>query len=468
MVITPNRFLTFPPISQMFLGQRLIHLIGHYTESPQMLRAMAEMIGLSLDVNICVLLVGTVDQSSLQGVGWTPSETVFLDTNSPLLKHFWVEAVQDQEYPLLLNTKTNSQQTFQVAKDVVMRSGVGLRIIFQEKVNGMVIVGSSQDEKDYSFQETQLIEIADSLAIANHFFQTLPPLSQNATEIVKTNNPYKTVPSEESSILLKIWYEATRQKLEQQRVSHDQLIHNIVTIMSDQTRNPLATIRMVIEMLRTNPPSPEKLQQRLDILEHEWRKLNEINEKILQLKTSKFNKTTLQLQKVNFTDFMQRLVTNYEIKWAECSKKIAVKTDFPKKTLFFDADINYLQQICDELLINAQKFALKDTDITLKIRESQEKGKPVVVLQLSNLTPSIDPKNLTYFFDPFYREQWVIDDNAIGGIGLGLSIIKELVEQLDGRIAVTCDPTEDVDDCLMTFTLTFPLGLMATSISHAD
>jgi signal transduction histidine kinase len=466
MVTTPNRFLTFPPISQMLLGQRLIHLIGHYTESPQMLPAMAEMIGLSLDVNICILLVGAVGQSSLQGVSWTPSKTIRLEANSPILKHSWVKAVQGQEYPLLLNSKTNSRQAFQVTKDLVMRSGLGLRIMFQGKVNGMVIVGSSQNEQDYSLQEAQLIEIADSLAIANHFFQTLPSLPQNTAETSKGTNLSRTVPSDESPIL-KAWYEATRQKLEQQRSSHDQLIHNIVTIMSDQTRNPLATIRMGIEMLRKNPPSPEKLQQRLDILEQEWRKLNEINEKILQLKTSKFNKTTLQLQKVNLTHFMQQLVTNYGVKWAECSKKLAVKTDFPQEVLFFDADINYLQQICDELFVNAKKFALKNTDITLKIRESQEKGKPVIILQLSNLTPSIDPKNLTYFFDPFYREQWVID-NAIAGIGLGLCIIKELVEQLDGRIAVTCDPTGDVDDCLMTFTLTFPLGLMATSISHAD
>jgi signal transduction histidine kinase len=463
MVTTPNRFLTFPPISQMLLGQRLIHLIGHYTESPQMLPAMAEMIGLSLDVNICILLIGLVGQSSLQGVSWTPSKTIRLEANSPILKHSWVKAVQGQEYPLLLNSKTNSRQVFQVTKDLVMRSGLGLRIMFQGKVNGMVIVGSSQNEQDYSLQEAQLIEIADSLAIANHFFQTLPP---NGAGITKPTNLSRVVPTNESSLFNK-WYEATRQKLEQQRVSHDQLIHNIVTIMSDQTRNPLATIRVGIEMLRKNPPSPEKLQQRLDILEHEWRKLNEINEKILQLKTSKFNKTTLQVQKINLTHFMQQLVTNYGVQWAECSKKIAVKTDLPQDVLFFDADINYLQQICDELLINAKKFALKDTDITLKIRKSQEKGKPVVVLQLSNLTPSIDPKNLAYFFDPFYREQWVID-NAIAGIGLGLCIIKELVEQLDGRIAVTCDPTGDVDDCLMTFTLTFPLGLMATSISHAD
>jgi signal transduction histidine kinase len=463
MVITPNHFLTFPPISQMLLGQRLIHLIGHYTESQQMLPAMAEMIGLSLDVHICILLVGALGQSSLQGVSWTPSKTILLGTNSPVLKHSWLKAVQDQEYPLLLKCNTNSRQAFQITKDLVMRSGLGLRIMFQNKVNGMVIVGSSQDEKDYSLQEAQLIDIADSLAIANHFFQSLP---LNTAETTKPNNLNRAVPSDESPIL-KAWYEATRQKLEQQRSSHDQLIHNIVTIMSDQTRNPLATIRMGIEMLRRNPPSPEKLQQRLDILEHEWRKLNEINEKILQLKTSKFNKTTLQVQKINFTDFIQRLVTSYEIKWAECSKKIAVKTDLPQDVLFFDADINYLQQICDELLINAKKFALKDTDITLKIRKSQEKGKPVVVLKLSNLTPSIDSKNLAYFFDPFYREQWVID-NAIAGIGLGLSIIKELVEQLDGRIAVNCSPTENVNDCLMTFTLTFPLGLMAPSISHAD
>ena len=78
---------------------------------------------------------------------------------------------------------------------------------------------------------------------------------------------------------------------------------------------------------------------------------------------------------------------------------LAVKAK-DQEVLFFDADINYLQQICDELFVNAKKFALKNTDITLKIRESQEKGKPVIILELGNLTPSIDPKNLTYFFDP--------------------------------------------------------------------
>ena len=456
MITTPNRSLTFPPISQMLLGQSLIHLLGHSTESRQILPAMAEMIGLSLDVNICVLLVGSGEELPFEGVAWTPSRIALFGTSSSFLKEFWLKEIQYNEHPLGLNSKTNSRRTLQVTRDLVMRSGLGLRVVFQERVNGIVIVGSSHSEKDYSLQGAQLIEIADSLAIANHFFQSLPPLPLNPPNM-STN---------ESSLLNK-WYEATRQKLEQQRASHEQLIHNIVTIMSDQTRNPLATIRMGIEMLRKNPPSPETLQPRLDILEQEWRKLNEINEKILQLKTSKFNKTTLQLQKINLTDFMQRLVTNYEIKWAECSKRLAVKTDLPKEVLFFDVDINYLQQICDELLINAKKFALKNTDIILKIRKSKEKKKSVVILQITNITQAINPKNLVYFFDPFYREQWAID-NAIAGIGLGLSIIKELVEQLDGSIAVTCDPTGDVDDCLITFTLIFPLGLMAKSISHAN
>jgi K+-sensing histidine kinase KdpD len=183
----------------------------------------------------------------------------------------------------------------------------------------------------------------------------------------------------------------------------------------------------------------------------------EINEKILQLKTLKFSHVNPQLSQVNLNFFVQQLVSSYQSKWTENAIPLTLKIDCPKNLPVFDSNTGYLQRIFDELLINAQKFALKNTNVTLKVRESQDNNQPCLVLKLSNLTQSVKCKNSRYFFDPFYREQWVID-TAIPGLGLGLTTTKELVEQLNAKIKVTCASADVPEHCLITFTLTFPLN----------
>lgn len=470
MVSAPARFLYPLPSLPMLLGQRLIHLIGHCTESQRLLPDIAGVIGTALEAEICVLLVGNPGETFTQGVVWTAAKTMLLGATAQVLEHSWFKAIQSSHHPLFLHRnslKTSSSQ-IQLTKETALRSGLGLRTVFQGQVNGMVIIGSSQPKNYLSEDEVQLKEIVDTLAIANHLLQNGQRTPSTSKDISKGTGMARTLTTDESPVL-KAWYEATRQKLEQQRQWNDQLVHNIVTIMSDQTRNPLAIIRMGIEMLRKAPPSPEGLQQRLDVIEKEWHKLNEINEQILQLKTLKFNQANLQLKDINLTQFMTQLAKDYRSTWAKIPEKLSIKTSFLKKEMIQPFDIAYLQRICDELLNNAKKFSLKHTTVNLSLSQSVTDAGNELVLTFSNVTAAIDAKNVRYFFDPFYREQWVID-SAIVGIGLGLTITKELVEQLNGRIQVTCEPIEVPNACLMTFTLIFPQGAMANrpSLIHAD
>lgn len=470
MVSAPTRFLFPLPSFPMLLGQRLIHLIGHCTESQRLLPEIAGVIGTALETEICVLLVGNPGEPFTQGVVWTPAKTMLLGTTAQVLEHFWFKAIHSSHHPVLFdqkNAKTASSK-IQLTKTIALRSGLGLRTVFQGQVNGMVIIGSSQLRNFSLDDEVQLTEIVDTLAIANHLLQNgqrEPSANKDPNKNVSVTRPLAT----DESPIIKAWYEATRQKLEQQRQWNDQLIHNIVTIMSDQTRNPLAIIRMGIEMLRKAPPSPESLQQRLDVIEKEWHKLNDINEQILQLKTLKFNQVNLQPKDLNFTQFMTQVVKDYRCQWSENPEKLTIKSSLPKKPLIVHSDATYLQRICDELFNNAKKFSVKNTTVNISVTQKSVDLVDEVVLEVSNVTAAIDAKNSRYFFDPFYREQWVID-SAIAGIGLGLTITKELVEQLNGRIQVTCEPIEVPNACLMTFTLTFPKGAMANrpSLTHAD
>ncbi len=469
MVSASARFLYPLPSLPMLLGQRLIHLIGHCTESQRLLPEIAGVIGTALETEICVLLVGNPEEPFTQGLVWTPTKTVLLGTTAHVLENSWFKAIQSSHHPVLLNRNSlkTSSSKIQLTKETALRSGLGLRTVFQGQVNGMVIIGSSQPRNYLSEDEIQLKEIVDTLAIANHLLQTSQRAQTTGKEVTKAAGVTRMTTDE--SPILRAWYDATRQKLEQQRQWNDQLIHNIVTIMSDQTRNPLAIIRMGIEMLRKAPPSPESLEKRLDVIEKEWHKLNDINEKILQLKTLKFNQINLQPKEVNFTQFMTQLVKDYRCKWVDNPEKLTIKANLPKKPILIKSDVAYLQRICDELLNNAQKFSVKNTTVGLSVTQQFTDATEELVLEVSNVTSAIDPKDSRYFFDPFYREQWVID-SAIAGIGLGLTITKELVEQLNGRIQVTCEPIEVPNACLMTFTLTFPQGAMANqpSLTHAD
>ncbi len=454
MVATPTRFLTPQILPQMLLGQRLIHAINHCIESHQMLPNIAEMIGQDLNVEICALLFINQETLSLQGVVWTREQTILLKAGSDWLENNWFQKIQLQEYPLLFNSKVTPSTIIQLTQNIFLRSGIGLRTIFQGQVNGVVIIGSSQPQK-YSLEKAKLIEIADSLAIANHLFQSSQSIPKTKVETIKSVTQNHNLTIDEN--LIKAWYEATRQKLEQQRQTNDQLIHNIVTIMSDQTRNPLTNIRMGIEMLRRNLHSPENSNKGLDLIEQEWRKLNDINEEILQLKTLKLNHINLQFSQVNLNHFFQQLVTSHESKWRETSYLLIIKTDLPENLPVINSNVSYLQRIFDELFINAKKFALKNTEITLKIKEFNENNQAYIRLELSNLTSSIKCNNLNHFFDPFYRDQWVID-TAISGVGLGLTIIKELVEQLNGKITIKCNSISISNHCLITVIVIFPVN----------
>jgi K+-sensing histidine kinase KdpD len=212
---------------------------------------------------------------------------------------------------------------------------------------------------------------------------------------------------------------------------------------------------MGIEMLRRRPPSPEDLTQRLDMIEQQWRKLNDINEKILQLRTIKFDHNSLYFQTIDLVTFIKNFLVRYQDGNDDSEAKGRVlKTQWPNAPILFNIDVNCLEKILKELLTNAEKFALPQTPIQLNIQESQEMGSDKITISCRNLAPQTSPNNLKYFFDPFYREQWTID-TAIPGIGLGLTITKTLLEYLNGTIEVICEPTDNPDCCSIIFVLTF-------------
>ena len=104
-------------------------------------------------------------------------------------------------------------------------------------------------------------------------------------------------------------------------------------------------------------------------------------------------------------------------------------------------------------MINAGKFALPQTmvEVWLSVNSSS------AIVQVANLSKPIASAELPHLFDKFRRGAGTTQQ-AIAGTGLGLSLVKALVEHIKGEIAVTSKPVAEAI-AKTSFTLTIPLVL---------
>ncbi len=125
------------------------------------------------------------------------------------------------------------------------------------------------------------------------------------------------------------------------------------------------------------------------------------------------------------------------------------------QSLMLNTDPDSLNRILLELLTNAGKYSDPDTTVHLQVTHQVQPSVNQVVLTLTNSGPGISPADLTHIFDKFRRGQGVTQ-KAVQGTGLGLALVKCLVEHLNGTIDVKSSPSENSQTSLTSFTLTLP------------
>jgi signal transduction histidine kinase len=191
--------------------------------------------------------------------------------------------------------------------------------------------------------------------------------------------------------------------------------------LSHELRTPLATIQSRIEALEDGvmPATPENLRvigdevERLGRLLGALRSLNELESEDLDVEHAP----------LDLGEIVGAAVTRVERDAARPS--IVVDTDIVPVTVRGDRD--RLHQIVANLLDNALKFTPDDGRVTVGLRA--EAGS--AVLSVADTGAGIDPVDLPFVFDRFYRSQ---SARGTQGVGLGLAIVKGLVEAHGGAV----------------------------------
>lgn len=214
--------------------------------------------------------------------------------------------------------------------------------------------------------------------------------------------------------------------------------------VSHELKTPLTILRGEIELALRSKKTPQEYREILESNYEETLRLINIIERLFYL--SKLENSQIRIDKTptKIKPFLQTIVKSY-IRLAE-EKNISLILnceDFDDNTIDIDPDL--LRQAISNLIDNAIKFSKENSDVNIICKKTAE-GKTAI--SFINYGEEIPQEALPKLFDRFYRAESSRNRN-MGGMGLGLSIVKSIVDLHKAEIKV-----ESNSDGKIIFTIT--------------
>lgn len=222
----------------------------------------------------------------------------------------------------------------------------------------------------------------------------------------------------------------------------------ILSTLSHELRTPLANILAWAEILQSKP-SPDTLEQGLKIIERNAKAQSMLVNDLLDVSSMILGKMKINREKMSCYEVLDIALSS--IKPFAQDKNIQIHTIFLAKEDLISGDPLRIQQIFWNLLQNSLKFTPKNGEIRVTVhnKKSSATGESTIVLEIKDTGQGIPPENLDKIFERFYQGS----ATQKGGLGLGLSIVRELVHLHKGTIRAKSDGLGTGS----TFIIEFPL-----------
>lgn len=210
----------------------------------------------------------------------------------------------------------------------------------------------------------------------------------------------------------------------------DEYQRNFIANVSHDFRSPLTSIKGYAEALKDGTIPFELKDKYLDIIAFEADRLTKLTTGLLELNQFDQNGTVLHLSSFDINSMIKQTCAAFE---GACTKKhIKFKLQFDSVETYVTADFGKIQQVLYNLIDNAIKFSHNDSNIYVITEEKNEK----ICVSVKDSGIGIPTDSLLKIWDRFYKT-----DASRGkdkkGVGLGLSITKEIIQSHKENITVT-------------------------------
>lgn len=199
--------------------------------------------------------------------------------------------------------------------------------------------------------------------------------------------------------------------------------------LSHELRNPLAPICASIYILNRVDPASPQARRATEVIERQTQHVTRLVDDLLDLTRIARGKIELHREDVNLAELVIRTVEDHRSIFKRLG--VGVTTDVPPVAVHAHVDRTRMAQVIGNLLQNAAKFtpAGGNTTVTLRAVEGHAE------LRVSDTGTGIAPELFPVLFEPFSQGDRSLA-RTTGGLGLGLSLVRDIVEMHGGTVQV--------------------------------
>jgi signal transduction histidine kinase/ActR/RegA family two-component response regulator len=206
-----------------------------------------------------------------------------------------------------------------------------------------------------------------------------------------------------------------------------------LAMLSHELRNPLAPIRNGLTILDQAPAGTDQARRARAVVDRQVTHLTRLVDDLLDVTRITAGKIRLQRAPLDLTQVLRQVAEDCSVLFKESD--VDFSTSLPARPVLVDGDAVRLAQVVGNLLQNAAKFTPKGR-VTLALEADPKRQQAIVHVTDTGL--GIDAATRARLFQPFAQGEHTLARSR-GGLGLGLALVKGLVELHDGQVTVRSD-----------------------------
>jgi PAS domain S-box-containing protein len=193
-----------------------------------------------------------------------------------------------------------------------------------------------------------------------------------------------------------------------------------------ELRTPITNLKTRLYLARKQP---ERMDLHLQILEQVTDHMKNLAEYLLDLSRIERGVVELHRERLDLEQFIADMVV---IQQPEAEKKnLTLTLDVPLESLIVSADPGRINQVVSNLIVNAINYTPSGGAVRVKLTRGIGDEADFAIIEVSDTGIGIAPEHLPNIFQPFYQA-----NQSSTGVGLGLSISKEIIDLHGGHLRV--------------------------------
>ncbi|NFG24355.1 HAMP domain-containing histidine kinase [Clostridium botulinum] len=220
--------------------------------------------------------------------------------------------------------------------------------------------------------------------------------------------------------------------------------NELITSVSHDLRTPLTSIIGYVDLLKKNEfNDKEKFDNYIEVIDERTKSLNRLINELFEYTKLTSHDIKLNYSRLEIVSLIEQMVGEYTPIFNK--ENLEVVKDITDKDIFINADIEKIVRVLENLLTNAIKYSVKNSKVLIKLFEEND----YVVVSVSNKAKDITENDLKNIFERFYKVDKSRKEQD--STGLGLSIVKRIVELHNGEIDV------NLNEDIIEFKISLPL-----------